>query len=150
MLKISSDCQCSFYKRNLLNSSVDCKADNELTYTATLEFSTDSGSETASIIAERITRQIPFSMLVGGTQLTVTDACTDCETSTIASSLSPAVGSGLFVGGFAAAILITAMLVTIVYVDIRFKVYTYSCDKLKHIISKSNLQDSSKEKLCKV
>ena len=113
MLKISSECRCSFNKSYLHDSSIDCKGNNELVYTTTLEYSTDNGSETASVIAERMIRQIPFSMAIGGTQLTVTSACTDC-TNTV--SLSPAVGGGLFIGGFIAAILIAIILVIITYV----------------------------------
>ena len=120
-LKISSECQCSFNKSYLLNSSIECKNNNEVIYTASLEYSTDTGSETASIIAERIARQTPFTMAVGGTQLTVTTACTaDCEDTAKASlssaKVSPAIGGGLFVGGFAAAILIALTLMIIVYV----------------------------------
>ena len=118
MSKISSECRCSFNKSYLHNSKIECKDNDELTYTATLEYSTDNGSETASIIAERIIRQTPFSMAVGGTQLTVTSACTaDCDDTTTASTkVSPAIGGGLFVGGFAASILIALTLMIIVYV----------------------------------
>ena len=112
MLKIGSECRCNFNKSDLLNSKIECKGNNELTYTATLEYSSDNGSETASVIAERIVRQLPFSMAVGGA---VTSACTDCE-DTAKASLSTAAGGGLFIGGFAAAILIALILVIIVYV----------------------------------
>ena len=59
-------------------------------------------------------------MAVGGTQLTVTSACTDCEIPTTKSAslvLSPAAGGGLFIGGFLSAVLIAIILVTIVYVN---------------------------------
>ena len=115
MLKIGGECRCNFNKSDLLNSNIECKGNNELTYTATLEYSSDNGSETASVIAERIVRQLPFSMVVGGSQLTVTSACTDCE-NTAKASLSTAAGGGLFIGGFAAAVLIALILVIIVYV----------------------------------
>ena len=120
VLKISSDCRCNVNKSNLLDSSIECKGNNELTYIATLEYSSDNGSETASIITERIVRQLPFSMAVGGAQLTVTSACADCEMPTNevakAASLSQAIGGGLFIGGFVAAILIAVTLIIIVYV----------------------------------
>lgn len=116
MLKIRSECRCDFNKNDLLNSNIECKGSDELTYTATLEYSSDNGSETASIIAERIVRQLPFSMSVGGFQLTVTSACADCE-DTAKGQLSSAAGGGLFVGGFTAAILIALTLVIIVYVS---------------------------------
>lgn len=79
-----------------------------------MEYSTDDGSETASIIAERIVRQVPFSMTVGESQVTVTDAqCADCDIDIIEASLSPADGGGLFFGGFIVAALIAAVLVII-------------------------------------
>ena len=89
-----------------------------------LEYSNEEGSETASIIGRRIAGQILFSMAVGVTQLRVKSACTDCEMSRVllempttnAVSLSSAVGGGLFIGGFATAILIIMVLGIIVYV----------------------------------
>ena len=115
ILKISSDCRCSFDKTFLLNSNIDCKGSNKLTYEAVLEYSTDSGSETASTIAERIIRQVPFSISVGGTLLAVTSAqCTDCDVTE--GSLSSAEGGGLFFGGFIVASLIAVTLVIIAYV----------------------------------
>ena len=114
MLKISSECQCSFDRNYLLNSNIDCKGNNQLTYTTIIEYSSDDGSETASIIAERIVRQVPFSMTVGESQVTVTDAqCADCDIDIIEASLSPADGGGLFFGGFIVAALIAAVLVII-------------------------------------
>ena len=102
-----------------------------------MEYSTDTGSETASIIAERIVRQTPFSMAVGGTQFTVTSACTaDCDNTANASlssaKVSPAIGGGLFVGGFAAAILIALTLAIIVYVLRYSDFYNNPLIKLYH------------------
>ena len=82
----------------------------------TLEYSNDDGSETASVIAGRIIGQVPFSMVVGGTQLTVKSACSDCEIKAAATTLSPATGGGLFIGGFLAAVSIAITIVIIVYV----------------------------------
>ena len=87
-----------------------------------MEYSNEEGSETASVIARRIVGQVPFSMAVGGTQLRVKSACTNCEMprvlleipTTNATSLSPAVGGGLFVGGFVTAIVITVVPLIIV------------------------------------
>ena len=114
--KIKRECQCSFNLEGFQNSTVNCES-KELTYVTTLEYSDKEGSETASIIAKRLVGQAPFSMGVGGTQLTVKSACTDCEMPmNIASSLSPAEGGGLFIGGFLAAVLIAITLMLIVYV----------------------------------
>ena len=118
--RIKRECQCSFDQDGFKNSTVNCE-NGELTYTTTLEYTNEEGSETASIIAKRTASQIPFSMAVGGTQLTVTSACTDCEmpaTKPKLASLSPAAGGGLFIGGFLAAVLIAITLVIIVYVNI--------------------------------
>ena len=115
MLKIISECQCSFNKSYLLDSSIECEGNNQLTYTAIVEHSTDDGSETASIIAERIVRQVPFSMTFGESQFTVTSVqFTDCHSdATEASSLSSADGGGLFFGGFIVAAVIGIILVII-------------------------------------
>ena len=116
ILKIRRECQCDFGQDGLQNSTINCESGSELIYTTTLEYSNEDGSETASLITGRIVGQIPFSMAVGGTQLTVTSACSDCEMPTTQESLLPAVGGGLFIGGFVAAILIAVILVIIVYV----------------------------------
>ena len=118
--KIKRECQCSFNPDGFQNSTINCEK-RELTYVTTLEYSDEEGSETASVIAKRTVGQAPFSMAVGGTQFTVRSACTDCEmpttkASSSSDSLSPAIGGGLFIGGFAAAIFIAVMLVTIAYV----------------------------------
>ena len=70
----------------------------------------------ASIIAGRIVGQVPFPIALGGTQFTVTSACTDCRMPAVKVSLSPADGGGLFIGGFLAAVLIAVTVVIIVYV----------------------------------
>ena len=116
--RIKHECQCSFDQDGFKNSIVNCE-NGELTYATTLEYSNEEGSETASIIAKRTISQVPFSMAVGGTQLTVISACTDCEmptTKSVSLVLSPAAGGGLFIGGFLAAVLIAIILVIIVYV----------------------------------
>ena len=126
VLKIRSECRCNFNKSYLLNSNIDCKGNNQLTYTTTVEYSTDDGSETASIIAERILRQVPFSMMVGGSQSTVTSVqCTDCDIDITKASLSPADGGGLFFGGFIVAALIAAVLVIIAYVYMHVSCCSY-------------------------
>ena len=115
--RIKRECQCSFDQDGFQSSTVNC-VNGELTYATTLEYSNEEGSETSSIIAKRTVSQVPFLMAVAGTQLMVTSACTDCEMPTTKSaSLSPAVGGGLFIGGFLAAVLITIILVIIVYVN---------------------------------
>ena len=100
-LKISNECHCNFDQDDFHDSSINCKGNSELVYTATMEYSTDNGSETASVIAERIIGQAPFSMTVEGVPVTVTSACTDCRT-----LLTQAAGGGLFVGGFITAAVI--------------------------------------------
>ena len=118
--KIKRECQCSFDPDGFQNSTINCE-NRELTYATTLEYSDEEGSETASVIAKRTVSQVPFSMAVGSTQLTIKSACTICEmptakASSTSDSLSPAIGGGLFIGGFAAAIIIAVTLVIIVYV----------------------------------
>ena len=113
VLKIVSECRCSFNKSYLLDSNVECGGNNQLIYTANVEYSTDDGSETASVIADRIVRQVPFSMSFGESQFTVTSAqCNYCD-ATEASGLSSADGGGLFFGGFIVAAVIGIILVII-------------------------------------
>ena len=132
---VKYECQCSFSRDGFQNSTIKCR-NKELTYATTLEYSNDDGSETASVIATRIVGQVPFSVAVGGAHLRVTSACIDCEMPTEEAGplmLSPAVGGGLFVGGFAAAVFIIITLMIIVYVSI----YTIKLDpnsSSRHII----------------
>ena len=76
-----------------------------------MEYSTDDGSETASVIAERIVSQAPFSMTVNGMTVTVTSACSDCETQV---SLSLADGGGLFIGGLVTALLLISIIIIVI------------------------------------
>jgi hypothetical protein len=114
--KIKYECHCSFGPDGFQNPTVNCPSSSELSYTTTLEYSNEEGSETASVIAGRIVGQVPFPMAVDGTQFVVTSACTDCGMATVEASLSPADGGGLFIGGFLAAVLIAVTLVIVVYV----------------------------------
>ena len=114
LLRITNGCNCDFDRKDFYDSNIDCKDDHELSYSANLEYSNNDGSETASVIAERIVRQAPFSMTVQGMPVTVTSACSDCTTVT-ATTLSLAAGGGLFVGGFVvAAVLITIITLIII------------------------------------
>ena len=101
--RIRRECQCSFDQDGFKTSTANCE-NGDLTYATTLEYSNEEGSETASIIAQRIASQVPFSMAVGGTQLTVISACTDCEISTTKPAMSSPSAAGLFFGGFLTAI----------------------------------------------
>ena len=80
-----------------------------------MEYSTDDGSETATVIAGRIVSQAPFSMTVSGMTVTVTSACSDCDSETQV-SLSLAAGGGLFVGGLVTALLLISIITIIVIV----------------------------------
>ena len=114
--KISSECHCGFSHNDLRTSSVDCNG-NELIYSATIGYSSEDGSETASVITERIIIQVPFGMSVGGMPVTVTSACSDCPTSTSESdvaALSPADGGGLFIGGLATAAVVIGVIITVI------------------------------------
>lgn len=71
----------------------------------------DDGSETASVIAKRITGQVPFSVTIQGTPFTVTSACTECTTT---ASLSLTAGGGLFVGGFTVAVLLSGIIAIVI------------------------------------
>ena len=78
-----------------------------------MEYSNDEGSETASVIANRLLYQAPFSMTVQGMPVTVTTVCTDCTTG---ATLSQAAGGGLFVGGFVLAALLIGVITLVIIV----------------------------------
>ena len=111
--KIARECRCTFVKMDLHNSTTTCKNDGELTYTANVIYANDDGYETASDIVDRLVRQVPFTMTVGGTTVTATSICSDCDTMVAAASLSPAFGGGLFAVGFVNAAVL-ALIVIIV------------------------------------
>ena len=115
LLKIINECRCTFSQSSIHDSSANCKSGQEIAYSATIQYSNEDGSETASTIAERIIGQVPFTMTVTGgsgeqVAVTVTSACTDCR----ALVLTAAAGGGLFVGGFATAALIATVGIVIV------------------------------------
>ena len=150
--RIKRECQCSFDQDGFKTSTANCE-NGDLTYTTILEYSNEEGSETASIIAQRIASQVPFSMAVGGTQLTVTSACTDCEISTTKPAMSSS--AGLFFGGFLTAVVIAIILVIIVYVyhhlaNGRSTYYYSNSMQIYYLVYTIILQDSSSEKACQV
>ena len=110
VFKISSECHCSFSHNDLHSSSADCKG-SELVYSATIGYSTEDGSETASVIAGRIVAQAPFGMTMGGMSVTVTSACSDCQK---VASLSPAAGGGLFIGGLVTATVVIVIILVLI------------------------------------
>ena len=85
-----------------------------------MEYSSEDGSETASVIAGRIVSQAPFAMAIGGMPVTVTSACSDCQNLIIsnskitAASLSPAAGGGLFFGGFLTALVVIGIIIIVI------------------------------------
>ena len=148
--RIKRECQCSFDQDGFKTSTANCE-NGDLSYATTLEYSNEEGSETASIIAQRIASQVPFSMAVGGTQLIVTSACTDCEITK--SPMSSPSSAGLFFGGFLTAVLIALILVIIVYVYHHLangrSTYYYS-NSMQIYFYTIILQGSSSEKACQV
>ena len=115
--KISTECQCNFSWDDFSDSSIDCEDSGELMYRSTLEYSNDEGSETASVIANRLTGQAPFSLMVEGMTVTVVAVdCANCRSSLLqsAGSLSPAAVSGLFVGGFVTGALIVFIVIVVI------------------------------------
>ena len=116
--RIKRDCQCNFNQSGFQNSTAECRSNSELVYMTTLEHTSDDGSETASVIAGRIVREVPFSMVVGGALLTVMTSCSECDPEIIVTSeeespITVAGGVGLFFGGFVTAALIAIVLVII-------------------------------------
>lgn len=73
-----------------------------------IEYSSDDGSETASIIADRIIGQVPFSVTAEGMEITIVSACFDCGALFTATA-----AGGLFVGGFVAASLLGIIILII-------------------------------------
>ena len=119
--KISTECCCNFSRDDFIDSSTDCEDSGKLTYTSTIEYSNNEGSETASIIFDGLTNQVPFSLVVEGMLVGVVAVdCTSCRSSLQSddtnNSFSPAAMSGLFIGGFATGAFIVLIAVVVVII----------------------------------
>ena len=120
-LKISTECHCNFSRDDFIESSTDCEDSGKLTYTSTIEYSNNEGSETASVITDRLIHQAPFSLVVEGMLVGVVAVdCTSCRSSLqsddTCNSFSPAAVSGLFIGGFATGAFIVLITIFIVII----------------------------------
>ena len=122
---VGRECGCNLELEDFRNSSIQCNGNQEIVFTTNVEYSTDDGTETASVIAERIIEEVPFFMIVQREELVVTSACTDCETLpdatyttvyTEAESGFPigGFGVGIFALGFLAAVLIIGIFLLII------------------------------------
>ena len=77
--KISTECRCNFSRDDFIDSSTDCEDSGKLIYTSTIEYSNEEGSETASVITDRLIHQAPFSLMVEG--IIVRDVAVDSTSS---------------------------------------------------------------------
>ena len=78
-----------------------------------MEYSNDEGSETASIIIDRLINQASFFLMVEEVPVRVVAVdCTNCKSITN-NIISPAAASlsGLFIGGFVTGAIIVAVLI---------------------------------------
>ena len=107
--RISNNCSCNFNSSDFHDSSVVCDDSGRAVYSTRLAYSSFDGSETALTIAGRLEGQMSFSIMVGGSEFTVTSiVCLDCS-----SKLPVGTIVGAVVGGTAAVIVAILAIVII-------------------------------------
>ena len=88
------ECHCNFEQGSdsFNYSSVNCEESGRLTYISTMEYSNNEGSETASIIINRLNiNQAPFFLMVEGVPVRVVAVdCTNCKSTANNNIISPA------------------------------------------------------------
>ena len=111
--KLKDDCSCNVTTDDLRDSLIDCNSEISMIFTTLLVFSTESGDETASTLATRLSRQVSFSGLaigINGSEAQITSACSnDCYQSTGRDLDSVGVIIGVFFGGVIFSAVFTAL-----------------------------------------
>ena len=101
--KLNDDCLCKVTTNDLRDTKIQCNSKNSMIFTTLLVFSTESGDETASTLANRLSQQVSFSGLatgINGSEAQITSACSDdCYQSTGRDMDSVGVNIGVFFGG---------------------------------------------------
>ena len=122
-MKISQECRCNFRQGSsgFNHSSIDCEESGNLTYGSTIEYSNDEGSETASVIIDRLANQVPFFLIVEGVPIRVAAVLVDsinCSNTSTNNNIiiSPAAASlsGMFIGGIVSGIIIVTVILIII------------------------------------
>ena len=112
--KLNDDCSCNFTTGDLRDTLIECNSESSMIFTTLLVFSTESGDETASTLATRLSQQVSFSGLVigiNGSEAQITSACSDdCYQSTGHNNLdSVGIKIGVFFGGVIFSAVFTAL-----------------------------------------
>ena len=101
--KLNDDCSCNVTTDDLKDTLIECNSEGSMIFTTLLVFSTESGDETASTLANRLSQQVSFSGLaidINGSEAQITSACSDdCYQSTGRDLDSVGVIIGVFFGG---------------------------------------------------
>ena len=111
--KLNDDCSCNVTTDDLRDTKIECNSESSMIFTTLLVFSTESGDETASTLANRLSQQVSFSGLaigINGSEAQITSACIDdCYQSTGHDLDSVGVIIGVFFGGVIFSAVFTAL-----------------------------------------
>ena len=115
--KLNDDCSCNFTTDDLRDALIECNSESSMIFTTLLVFSTESGDETASTLANRLSQQVSFSALaigINGSEAQITSACSDdCYQNTGRDKDSVSVIMGVFFGGVIFSAVFTALCITL-------------------------------------
>ena len=114
--KLSDDCSCNVITYDLRDTQIVCNSESSVIFTTLLVFSTESGNETASTLANRLSGQVSFSALIidiNGSEALITTAVI---TSSTAGRNSDSVGTniGVFIGGVIFSAVFIALFIIII------------------------------------
>ena len=127
--KLNDDCSCNVTTADLFNTLIKCNSESSMIFTTLLVFSTESGDETASTLANRLSGQVSFSALtiidINGSEALITSTSTSSNglfTSTCSDECcqskgrdSDSVGTniGVFIGGVIFSAMFIALFIII-------------------------------------
>ena len=120
-IKLNDSCSCNVTAADLRDTQIMCNSESSMVFTTLLVFSTESGDETASTLANRLSGQVSFSALtidINGSEALITTAVI---TSSTAGRNSDSVGTniGVFIGGviFSAIFIALFLIILMMYVS---------------------------------
>ena len=79
--KLNNNCSCNVTADDLRDTLIECNSESNMIFTTLLVYSTESGDETASTLANRLSQQVSSGLAVdiNGSEAKITSACSnDC------------------------------------------------------------------------
>ena len=111
--KLDDDCSCNVTTDDLRDTLIECNSESSVIFTTLLVFSTKGGDETASTLANRLSRQVSFSALtiyINGIKAKITSVCSDDCSQSIGRNLD---SIGVIVGVVFGAMFLIAVCIII-------------------------------------